>query len=83
MRKIKASLQKMRYSFYGEEEFECVCLVDNSCSGGEFTLCGNAIPDSTVEYQCFEKIGEEFLGSIKDITCPNCLKRLMYLKSLK
>lgn len=83
MKKFKATLQKMRYSLYGEEEFECVCLVDNSSKGGEFTLCGNAIPDSNIEIEGFEAVGSEFLGSVKDVTCPNCLKVIEYIKSLK
>lgn len=83
MKKIKAKLQKMRYSLYLEEEYECVCLVDNSCNGGEFTMCGNAIPDSNIEYDGFEAVGDEFDGSIKEITCPNCLRRIQYIKSLK
>lgn len=83
MKKQKAILQKMKYSLYGEEEYEAICLVDISIRGGEFTLCGNAIPDSTIENDGFESVGEEFEGSIKDITCHNCFKRINYIKSLK
>lgn len=83
MKKIRATLQKMRYSLYGEEEFECICLVDNVTKGGEFTLCGNAIPDSSIEIEGFESVGDEFIGSIKDVNCPNCLKVIGYIKSLK
>lgn len=83
MKKNKAKLQKMRYCFYGTDEFQCICLVDESTNGGEFTFCGNAIPDSSIEFNEFEKIGDEFVGSIKDVTCPNCLRRINYIKSLK
>lgn len=83
MKKISARLQRMRYCFYGMEEVEHVCLVDEANHCGEFTLCGNAIPDSTIEFDDFEAVGEEFIGSIKDITCPNCLRKINYIKSLK
>lgn len=81
-KKIKAPLQRMRYA-YMDGEIEYVCLVDETGSGGEFTLCGNAIPDSVIEINDFEAVGKEFSGSIKDVTCPNCLKRIEYIKSLK
>lgn len=83
MKKIKAQLQKMKYAFYGDVAFECICLVDKSSSGGEFTLCGHAIPDSSLEFLDFESVGEEFSGSIKDVTCPECLRKIEYIKSLK
>lgn len=44
MKKIKATLQKMAYGDKYWEYTECVCLVDDSCCGGEYTFCGNAIP---------------------------------------
>lgn len=43
MKKIPASLQKMRYDKQGEI-VQVVCLVDSVTKGGEYTLCGNAIP---------------------------------------
>lgn len=49
MKKIPASLQKMRYDKQGEI-VQVVCLVDSVTKGGEYTLCGNAIPDSAMEY---------------------------------
>ena len=44
MKKIPASLQKMRYDKQGEI-VQVVCLVDSVTKGGEYTLCGNAIPN--------------------------------------
>lgn len=83
MKKIKATLQKMAYGDKYWEYTECVCLVDDSCRGGEYTFCGNAIPDSHLEIEGFEAIGDEYEGSIKEVTCPQCLKRIEYIKSLK
>lgn len=83
MKKIKATLQKMRYGDEYWEYTECVCLVDEISHGGEYTFCGNAIPDSHLEIEGFEAIGDEYEGSIKEVTCPQCLKRIEYIKSLK
>lgn len=47
---MMATLQKMVYRGY-EEDFECICLVDNSTQGGEFTFCGAAIPDSRLDIE--------------------------------
>lgn len=83
MKKYKALLQKMVYGGEGFIPFEYVCLVDLSTRGGEYTMCGNSIPDSNLEIEGFEAIGDEYKGSIKEVTCPQCLKRIEYIKSLK
>lgn len=82
MKKIPASLQKMRYDKQGEI-VQVVCLVDSVTKGGEYTLCGNAIPDSIMEKEGAERVGEEFIGSIKDVTCGNCSSKIQYIKLLK
>ena len=74
MNKISAHLQKMKYDNRGEV-IEVICLVDKATKGGEYTLCGNAIPDSTIEFDGSERIGEEFKGAIKDVTCCHCMKK--------
>lgn len=79
---MKATLQKMVYRGY-EEDFECICLVDNSTQGGEFTFCGSAIPDSRMDIEGFEAVGGEFKGSVKEVTCPNCGNRIQYIKQLR
>lgn len=38
MKKYKALLQKMVYGGEGFIPFECVCLVDLSTRGGEYTM---------------------------------------------
>ena len=82
-KKNKARLQKMYYAFPYTDPVEVTCLVDLSSRGGEFTLCGNAIPDSNLDYEEFTAIGEKYEGSIKEVTCPDCLRTIEYIKSLK
>lgn len=82
MKKIPAFLQKMRYDKQGEI-VEVICLVDKVTKGGEYTLCDNAIPDSTIEFDGAERIGEEFKGTIECVTCSNCIDRIKYIRSLK
>lgn len=83
MKKYKALLQKMVYGGEGFIPFECVCLVDLSTRGGEYTICGNAIPDSHLDSEGFEAIGNEYYGSIKEVNCPRCSAVIEYIKSLK
>lgn len=59
-----ACLQRMNFEDYGGS-IEYVCLVNKSQMGGEFTLCGCAIPDSTLDVEVFSRIGEEFHGTTK------------------
>lgn len=82
MKKNKASLQKMRYDNLGEV-IEVICLVDYATKGGEYTLCGNAIPNSLMEQEGAERVGEEFTGSIRDVTCRDCITKIEYIKSIK
>lgn len=79
MKKIKAPLQKMKYRFPYTDKVEHICLVDMSSRGGEFTMCGNAIPDSNINIEGFEATRKQFEGTIKDITCPNCLNTIELL----
>ena len=79
---IPASLQKMRYDKQGEI-VQVVCLVDSVTKGGEYTLCGNAIPDSAMEYEGAERVDEGFCGSIRDVTCADCINKITYIRSLK
>lgn len=80
---MKAPLQKMRYHFPYTDEVVHIYLVDESSRGGEFTMCGNAIPDSSIDFEGFEAVGNQFDGYIKDITCPQCLRTIRFIKSLK
>lgn len=79
-----AILQVMNYpNDYPSGHNLKICLVDESVHGGDYTLCGNAISDSTISFEGAEAVGKECVGSVKDVTCPLCKSRLKYLKSLK
>ena len=75
-------LQKMIYERDGDI-FTFFCAVNLYCNGGEYTICGNAIPDSTIESCDCEKTGDEFEGKLKDVTCPNCLNFINFIKGFK
>lgn len=57
--------------------------VDEIELGGEFTICGRAIPDSILEIEGWEKVGPSFKGSIKKCECESCLRIIAYFKRLK
>lgn len=76
-----ATLQRMKHMDALEDEL--IHIVDEIHQGGEFTLCGLAIPDSYLDSEGYEHIGEEFKGSIKKCTCPDCYKIVSYIKSLR
>ena len=82
-------LQKMKHSrddmlLDSEDDFSIIThIVDNSTLGGEYTVCGRAIPDSSLKYDGFEHYGEEFKGTIKDCDCLDCKKRVQWFKRLK
>lgn len=51
--------------------------------GGEFTICGRAIPDSTLDREGWESVGTSFEGGIKDCECKHCLRIIAYFKNLR
>jgi hypothetical protein len=57
-------LQKMRYKL-DNKFYISICAVDSINHGGEYTLCGNAIPDTTM----------------KDDECEHMNKRLVLEKA--
>jgi len=61
-------LQKMKYKHDGRT-FTLVCAINSVQSGGEYTLCGNAIPDTTMKDNDCEHIGDSYRGSLKNVTC--------------
>lgn len=76
-------LQKMLRKIDGEDDLiEIVHVVNNIQMGGEFTLCGCAIPDSTLETTDFKRIGEEFDGKLGECTCKNCLNMVYFCKTM-
>jgi len=73
-------LQLMKYKGDGRIH-KVVCAIDLYVHGGEYTICGNTIPDSTMKYDDCEAVGDEFTGNLKDVTCPNCLNKINFIKS--
>jgi len=66
-----------------EVQGEFIHVVDEVHQGAEFTACGLAIPDSNIETEGYEYVGEPFRGSLKKCTCSACLKTINYYKSLR
>lgn len=66
-----------------EVQGEIIHVVDEVHSGAEYTACGLAIPDSILNFEGFEHVGEPFRGSLKKCTCSACLKTIYYYKSLR
>lgn len=65
------------------EYIKLICAVNQIQNGGEFTICGCAIPDSNLRFEDFCAEGNEFVGKFKDVTCPNCRRMIKYIKELK
>lgn len=57
--------------------------VDEIELGGEFTICGRAIPDSVLEIEGWESVGGGFRGSIKKCECRSCRRIIAYFKGLR
>jgi hypothetical protein len=75
-------LQKIRY--YGDRLGTVICAVDTSSRGAEFTVCGNNCIDAGAsEDDEWDIIGDSFNGKLKEVTCPNCLKHIKFIKSLE
>jgi len=72
-------LQKMRYKL-DNKLYIFVCAVDSISHGGEYTLCGNAIPDTTMKDDESEHIGDSYNGKLKEVTCPNCMRFIKFIK---
>lgn len=57
--------------------------VNTITNGGEYTICGRAIPDANINFEGWEAIGEEFTGSIARCECKDCLRVIHYFKRLR
>lgn len=77
-------LQKLRHSENDAGE-ECITthIVNEIELGGEFTVCGRAIPDADFKKDGWEPVGGEFEGTIKYCDCTDCKKVVAYFKRLK
>lgn len=83
MKKQTVELQPMVHRGDNEEDYFEVHIVNNCQQGGEFTLCGCAIPDSTLEFEGFAQSGEPHFGTVSQCTCQNCLKFVRYVQSMR
>jgi len=73
-------LQKMNYF---NNQKKVVCAIDIVNNGGEFTICGNnAIDAGRSEDDDWDIIGDHFVGKLKQVTCPNCLRTINFIKNL-
>lgn len=80
-------LQKLKHSMNDiiglEKDTIIVHGVNEIELGGEFTICGRAIPDSNIRTEGWERVEESFKGRIKDCDCRSCLNIIAYYKSLR
>lgn len=81
-------LQKMRHSQADmcennlEKDIMTHGVTEITC-GGEYTICGRAIPDSLLEFDGYEAVGHEFRGSMRKCDCLECIKIIRYFKNLR
>ena len=73
-------LQKMKYG----ENKTVVCAVNTEERGGEFTVCGNnCLKAGATDFDDWDIIGNAFIGKLKQVTCPNCLSHIRFIKGLE
>lgn len=56
--------------------------VNEITLGGEYTICGRAIPDTTLKYDGWERVGSSFIGPIARCECKDCMRTIVYFKKL-
>jgi hypothetical protein len=78
---VNMELQKMMYREDGET-FTVICGVNEAQMGGEYTFCGNAIPDTRLDTFDCEAVGKPYRGNVKEVSCPNCLNFINYVRGL-
>lgn len=66
-----------------EKDTIVIHVVNEIELGGEYTVCGRAIPDSVISIEGWCAVGKEFKGSIKQCNCNDCIRIVSYFKSLK
>ena len=83
--KATVELQKMVYRNPDDhsEINEVVCAINTIQMGGEYTLCGVAIPDTTLNNDDCYHVGDCYVGSKKDITCEACLAFINFIQGIK
>jgi hypothetical protein len=71
-------------NYWGDGLGKVVCAVDMVHKGGEFTICGNNCIDAgRCQHDDWDIIGGVFDGTLKKVTCPNCLNFINFIKGLK
>ena len=71
----------MRYKNPDDNKIKIyVCAVNSIEHGGEYTLCGVAIPDTTMKNDNAEHLEDEYSGKLKNVTCPNCIRHIKFIK---
>lgn len=65
-----------------DEIFTVICGVNTQQMGGEYTFCGNAIPDTKLDTFDCEAAGNPYQGTLQEIDCPNCRNFITYVKGL-
>lgn len=83
MKKQMVELQPMVHREAYAEDETIVHIVNNCQIGGEFTLCGCAIVDSTLKDEGFEQRGESYFGTVSQCTCQGCRKFVRYVQSMR
>jgi hypothetical protein len=74
-------LQKMKYKQDGVTK-TYVCAVNSVQHGAEYTICGIAIPDTTLKDDDCVHIGNSYTGVLKEVTCPNCIRFINFIKNM-
>lgn len=83
MKKQTVELQLMVHRGDCKEDYFEVHIVNNCQIGGEFTLCGCAIPDSTLESEGFAQSDEPYFGTVSQCTCQGCRDFVRYVQSMR
>jgi hypothetical protein len=74
-------LQKINY--FNDSKKLVVCAVDTT-RNGEFTLCANNLMEAAkLEDDDWDIIGNNFEGKLKNVTCPNCLRLINFIKNME
>ena len=81
-------LQKLQHridDFMDDNEEEIIVThgVNGITNGGEYTICGRAIPDANLDDDGWVAVGDEFTGSIAKCDCKDCLRIIHYFKRLR
>lgn len=79
---MKPNLQKMLHRT-PDGTIKTITHIVGVAHGGEYTICGLAIPDSNLKFNDFESIGDEYVGSYKKCDCPTCLRLVTYIKQMR